>query len=47
MGTYREIEEEDEEEDQGYDNIKLRKYEKQKLKYYYAVVYCNSKKTAK
>ena len=46
VGTFKEIEEDDD-NDEGYDNIQLRKYEKQKLKYYYAVVHLNTKKTAK
>ena len=43
--------EEDEEEEidssnEGFDPIELRKYELKKLKYYYAVVYCDSAETA-
>ena len=45
-----EQEEEDEEIDspneEGFDPIELRKYELKKLKYYYAVVYCDSVETA-
>lgn len=33
-------------EDEGFDQTKLRKYELNKLKYFYAVIHCNSKKTA-
>ena len=45
-------EEEEEEEDEidslneGFDPVELRKYELKKLKYYYAVVYCDSVETA-
>ena len=45
-----EAEEEEEEEidssNEGFDPIELRKYELKKLKYYYAVVYCDSAETA-
>ena len=45
-----EAEEEEEEEidssNEGFDPIELRKYELKKLKYYYAVVYCDSVETA-
>ena len=46
----REAEEDEEEEidssNEGFDPIELRKYELKKLKYYYAVVYCDSVETA-
>lgn len=35
-----------EDDPEAYDQRKLRKYELQKLKYYYAIVTCNSKETA-
>jgi hypothetical protein len=34
-------------EARGFDDKKLRKYELNKMKYFYAVVYCNTKKTSK
>lgn len=37
----------DEIEGEGFNQTKLRKYEKSKMKYFYAVIHCNSKKTAK
>ena len=37
---------EDEEIAEAYNYTKLRKYEVQKMKYYFAVVHCNSSKTA-
>jgi len=40
------LEEENEEEFSGFNQVKLRKYEMKKLKYYYAVVYCDSVDTA-
>ena len=51
---YEEQEEENEEEEnvendssnEGFDPVELRKYELKKLKYYYAVVYCDSVQTA-
>jgi hypothetical protein len=36
----------EEKEKQGFNSSKLRKYEINKMKYFYAVVHCNSKKTA-
>ena len=48
--TGNEKEEEEEEEidssNEGFDPVELRKYELKKLKYYYAVVYCDSVETA-
>ena len=32
---------------EGFDQEKLRKYEVEKMNYYYAVIHCDSKKTAK
>jgi len=40
------MEEERQEEYCGFDPVELRKYEMKKLRYYYAVVYCNSVETA-
>ena len=34
------------EEEQVFDQDKLRRYEIQKMKYYYAVIHCNSNETA-
>ena len=49
-GNEKEEEEEEENEmnssNEGFDPIELRKYELKKLKYYYAVVYCDSVETA-
>lgn len=36
----------EEKERLGYNSSQLRKYEVQKMKYFYAVVHCNNKKTA-
>ena len=40
------FDQEEEDEENGYNKTKLRMYEINKMKYYYAVVHCNSKKTA-
>lgn len=42
----REFQDDDELEGLGYDQSKLRKYELNKMKYFYAVIHTNSKKTA-
>ena len=36
----------DEKQAKGFNSSQLRKYELQKMKYFYAVIYCSSKKTA-
>ena len=41
----RRTEAEEAEADEAYNQSKLRKYEIQKMKYFYAVIYCNSPKT--
>ena len=42
-----EYKDDDEMNEEGFDQAKLRKYELNKMKYFYAVIHCNTKKTAK
>lgn len=44
--NWKEFEDDEEIEGMGYNQNKLRKYELNKMKYFYAVVHCNNKKTA-
>lgn len=47
MIDVNEFKDDDELDDDGLDQRKLRMYELNKMRYFYAVVHCNNKKTAK
>ena len=49
-GKYDDVDDfvsDEEKEKLGFNSSKMRKYELQKMKYFYAIIHCNSKKTAR